>query len=597
MAAPSKIQLGNLDYESIKTSLMEFLKEQDTLKDYDYSGSAIQVLLDILTYNTLYYGYYSNMVANEMFLDTAQREESLISLVKPLGYVVPGSRGARGRVKLRYSGANSNIPIYTKFSGNNESGTPYNFYTLIEDSTNEDGEAILEIIEGKELIKQIPLSVDQTTQKGFISGLDIDISTIVVEVYNSEEDDDGVQIGWEVWTQASNIQTGLDYNSKVYWLERSELGFFIVFGGNLFGSDGTQVGMSVSQDTSIRLSYLKSSGDLGNGVGSFKVRSEELSGGATETLRLSSGGSSSPDLEAIRFFAPKWFAAQERAVTVEDCRGLLAAAGFVSGSEDPYSKFNVWGGEEMNPPMYGRLFVSLNVDTGDEGGAIAASNAIRILEEKTCVTILPEYINPTEYQFVVSGNLYYDPIRTNLSRERLLSLANQKLFKLYPNRYNVNIKSSDIANEINKIDPAFNVSGSDINFYVSKKVTATNGQLSDQYFKNPIKSDTLTSTRFIPHSSLNIPEGRLVSLRTMDAYDRKGRQYVEVFYDFNGLPGVSGKIGTIDNEEGILSLRNNITTEDFTIYAEPYGDSQTFFFKEEMIPSITLDLSVERILS
>tara|TARA_R110000851_G_scaffold1617_4_gene6289 strand:- start:4623 stop:6410 length:1788 start_codon:yes stop_codon:yes gene_type:complete len=595
MPAPSKIQLGNLDYESIKSSLLDYLKEQDTLKDYDYSGSAVQVLLDILTYNTLYYGYYSNMVANEMFLDTAQREESLISLVKPLGYVVPGSRGARARVKLRYSGgANSNIPIYTRFSGNNENGTPYNFYTLLADSTNEDGEAILEIIEGKELIKQIPLSIDQTTQKGFISGLDTDISTIIVEVYNPKENDDGDVIGWEIWSRASNIQTGLDNSSTVYWLERSELGFFVVFGGNLFGS---QIAMPVSQDTPIRLSYLKSNGDIGNGVGNFKVRSEELSGGATETLRLSSGGSASPDLEAIRFFAPKWFAAQERAVTVEDCRGLLAAEGFVSGSEDPYSKFNVWGGEEMNPPMYGRLFVSLNVDTGDEGGAIAASNAIRILEEKTCVTILPEYINPTEYEFVVRGILYYDPILTSLSPERLLSLANQKLFQLYPNRYNMNIQASDIAREMNKINSAFNVSSSDINFYVSKKVTVTNGKVSNQYFKNSIKPNTLTSSKFTPHPSLNIPEDRLVALRTMDSYDRKGRQFVEVYYDFNGLPGVSGKIGSIDNETGILSLKNNLTTEDFTIYAEPHGNSQSYKFKEEMIPSITLDLSVERILS
>ena len=150
---------------------------------------------------------------------------------------------------------------------------------------------------------------------------------------------------------------------------------------------------------------------------------------------------------------------------------------------------------------------------------------------------------------------------------------------------------------MNKINSAFNVSSSDINFYVSKKVTVTNGKVSNQYFKNPIKPNTLTSSKFTPHPSLNIPEDRLVALRTMDSYDRKGRQFVEVYYDFNGLPGVSGKIGSIDNETGILSLKNNLTTEDFTIYAEPHGNSQSYKFKEEMIPSITLDLSVERILS
>ena len=112
-----EIQLGNLDFDSIKQSIIDYLKTQDTLKDYDYEGSVAQVLLDILAYNTMYYGYYANMTANEIFMDTAQKESSLISLVKPLGYVVPGKTSARSTVKVRGANSNEGVPKYTKFSG------------------------------------------------------------------------------------------------------------------------------------------------------------------------------------------------------------------------------------------------------------------------------------------------------------------------------------------------------------------------------------------------------------------------------------------------------------------------------------------------
>ena len=208
------IQVGNLDFESIKTSIKDFLKTQTTIKDYDFEGSAVNVILDILAYNTLYYGYYVNMIANEMFLDTAQKEESIISLVKPLGYVVPGKRSARGQAKIRAGGANTPVPRYTKFRGISDIGIQYDFYTIQESVLDGDGENIVTIVEGKNLVKEQPLVVDEFTQKGFLFGLDIDISTIRVEVYNSDLSSDGSDIGWEEWTLVNNIHSGLNETRK-----------------------------------------------------------------------------------------------------------------------------------------------------------------------------------------------------------------------------------------------------------------------------------------------------------------------------------------------------------------------------------------------
>jgi hypothetical protein len=260
MAQPN-VNLGSLDFASVKSSITEFLKTQDTLQDFEYAGSAIQVLLDILAYNTMYYGHYSNMVASEMFLDSAQRLSSLISLVKPLGYVIPGKITAKARVKVRHGGTVGTIlDKYTRFSGRNESGTAFSFYTVNDYALNLDGEAIVEIYQGKSLTKEIPLVVDRKTQKGFLHGLEIDISTITVEVKPDGEN------RWDTWSRADNIQSGLNDSSSVYWMERSELGFFIVFGGNVGNNTTVQVGKQIGPNDLVRVSYLKTNGEAGNQV-------------------------------------------------------------------------------------------------------------------------------------------------------------------------------------------------------------------------------------------------------------------------------------------------------------------------------------------
>ena len=262
------------------------------------------------------------MISNEMFLDSAQRIESIISLVKPLGFVVPGKTSAIGKAKIRHGGQEGTIvPAYTRFSGYNENGTPFAFYTIKNHPLNLDGEAIVDIVEGSTLIRELPLLVDTSTQKSFLFGLDIDIGTITIEVKNSNTD------VWNEWAKADNLETGLDSSSKVYWLERSELGFFVVFGGNVGSSSTVQIGRQITSNDQVRITYLKSSGKSANSVGNFQVHGIAVAS-ETETIAISNGGSDEPNIDMIKSFAPKWFASQDRAVTVEDCRALLARHGW-----------------------------------------------------------------------------------------------------------------------------------------------------------------------------------------------------------------------------------------------------------------------------
>ena len=582
------IQLGNLDFESIKQSIINHLDIQDTLKDYDYSGSAAQVLLDILAYNTLYYGYYANMIASEMFLDTAQREESLISLVKPLGYVVPGKSSAKARVKVRgYGAGNPIIPSYTNFTGNNAEGTAFTFYTTNEYSTDDDGESVISIVEGKSLNKQIPVLVDRKTQKAFLSGLDIDISTIQVEVQNTNlenpTDADSDVIGWEIWDRAGNIEDNL---------ERTELGFFLVFGGNL----SNVVGQEITAQDRVRVTYLKSNGELGNDVGNFRI--SDGSGAAVDTISLSTGGTDKPDLEAIRFFAPKWFASQDRAVTVEDCRALLAKEGFVSGEQDPYSRFNVWGGETMVPPRYGRVFVTL--DTLPQDDPVQATVARQLLERKTCVSIIPEFIAMEEFLLRMVGDVFFDP--RSIPRERFKNLVFKKIDDLYgQSKFERSYSLAQLVNEINSVSSGARADSRNLYLEVQTKMNVSNSNVQPKYFGNTMKAGTFrTLEPVLANASLasqiDAPDG-LVSLRTSGSVNPKtGRQILEMYYVNNGFISIvetNAGYWKPDSTQCEVIIKKNLFAESFDVVAEPNNTegAQAYYAKNNQYSKLGTNLT------
>ena len=584
------VQLGSLDFDSIKSSIIEHLQKQDVLKDYDYQGSAAQVLLDILAYNTMYYGYYANMIANEMFLDTAQKESSIISLVKPLGYVVPGKTSAIGRAKIRVGGANTEVPRYTKFTGNSPSGQIYDFYTTEPSVLDSEGENVVTIKEAKSLVEGAPLIVDTNTKKGFIYGLDIDITTIRVEVKSLENDE------WQEWSQINNIQHGLNETSQVFWLERSELGFFIVFGGG-FDSLYNRVGQEIAPNQLVRVSYLKSSGSAANGVGNYNIRNFSVSSAISETAEggISWGGLDKPDIEAIRFFAPKWFASQNRAVTLEDCRGVLAEAGFVGEGSNLYSRFNIWGGETMNPPRYGRLFVSLNVDVAVDPGS--AAYAVDVLESKTCVTIIPEYMNVDMFKIIIDGNIPYEAQNTIKDKNQLTNLIHDKILSIYPNRFNLpNVNSSYISSAINSIDTSIISNGTDINLKLLKEVSVdSSGNITQQRFNNPCLVDSFYSDTFWLNSDFNDtlgenePQG-VVSLSAYDDVDKKGYQKLRI----ETADGWNMHVGKWHPNTGIVDIALPLFSENINFYVKPdTTGSDKFEIKENMYtknPIINLTL-------
>ena len=414
----NQIQIGDLDFGDIKTSIIEYLKRTEgPLKDFDFESSAIQVLVDALAYNTLYYAFYSNMIANELYLDSAQRIESLISISKPLGFEVPAGSAARASESM--ANVTATIPKYSRFVGTSPDGANYNFFTLNSydpDTSGNINEVVL--FEAKDFVlnRDVTTQIDIDRQRLILSDDRIDLNSLVIEV----SEDNGET--FTEYTRLSNINYDITEESKVYFTERQSRSVKIVFSARGNGEysalnkslETDNVGRKILNTDIVRISYLIPTGPSANGVRSFTY----ASGTGTPTLRVGSfGGSLEPDPELVKFFAPKWFAAQGRAVTKNDYRAAIPE--FFPAGQSPDESLVVFGGEETDPPYYGRVFIS-TID-GAAGGVIDA-NSVAITEKlrELCpVSIIPEYLAPEDITMNLNYVINFNGSGTTRTREQV----------------------------------------------------------------------------------------------------------------------------------------------------------------------------------
>lgn len=347
-----------LNFSDIKTSLTDYLKNQSVFSGYNFEGSTIQTLIDLLSYNTYYYAFYSNMMSSEVFLDSAQSINSIISLVKPLGYTVPGLKSATSSITV-----DAVVPAYTKFNGVFGNGVYYSFYNKEELAANTIGT----ITEGELTLKSdISNSINLTNQTYMLDETDVDISTIRIYVTPL--------LGGE--TEWTNVNRFPNNNEMVFYVERDGDIFTIQF-----GKENT-LGKSILQTDTVTITYLTSSGTSANGINSFSSNGYNITSKTT-----SAGGNDGPDINSIKFAAPKIFSSQDRAVTKNDYYGLLTE----NTMFDSVNDFIVYGGDELYPPKYGRVFVSYDNTITD---APTVTDIISFLKNKNTLTIIPEYTIP-----------------------------------------------------------------------------------------------------------------------------------------------------------------------------------------------------------
>jgi hypothetical protein len=479
--------LGNLEFSDIKTSLTDYLKNQSVFSGYNFEGSALQTIIDLLAYNTFYYAYYANMINAEAFLDSAQKEDSIISLCKPLGYTVPSSTASKALIQVGSMTTTTSIPSGTLFITANSQGKNYNFYNLEDVGVSDGSTEPFYIYEANKYVEFDGLpTFNYTSQKIVIAEENVDLSTVRVTI--TESNGAGGSIT-QIWTPVGNIGYTSRVDENIYFIERTSTGFAILFGST------NSVGRSIDSNIEkILIRYLKTSGEEANMLSLF--RAPTIPDGVVLLNQESFGGRLALDLDQVRFLAPKWFAAQERAVTVNDYKALLLQSGFFNSENE----FNVFGGQDLTPAKYGRVFVSSTLDPLNGNDSLKITQIINFLKERSVVTILPEYVVNstinlyTDFKFSLGAGTP----NTASSRNEVLSLVKSIFDTNYTvsGNYNITFSASDfIATLQENANPKINtlvISPDNFTIYLNEDLVGGKDYLFN--LQNELELNTSTYT-------------------------------------------------------------------------------------------------------
>jgi len=415
----------NLDFFEVKESLKTYLKNQSRFKDYDLEGSNLNVLLDVLAYNTFYNNFYYNMALSEMFLDSAQVRNSVLSHAKELNYLPRSRRSSVATVNLTFTSTESTYTLLktTQFLGKcgNQTYTflPGQDITATKTGTNTYQITNLSLYEGR-LIQEI-----LTTENFVISNSKIDTTSLKVYL-NSKTAANEI-------TYRSDI-FGVGSTDLVYYLQPEEdEKYSLVFGDNQFGYQPTNTDQIIVE-------YRVCAGPDADGVTSFTV---SLPNAISATVTLvsfadgsdgrSRGGTLSESLESIRKFAPKALQTQERAVTKSDYETLLRRR-FPS-----IQAISVYGGDEVDPPQYGRVIISVDVQGGEGASDTEIERFKNYLVDKTPLTIEPVFV-PAKFMYIsLVVNVVYDPKVTSSSASAIQNTIIDRLVKNATNYNDVNL--------------------------------------------------------------------------------------------------------------------------------------------------------------
>lgn len=419
MAANSSLILSNLDFDTLKNTLKQYLRSQDRFNDYDFDGSNMNVLLDILSYNTFHNAFYLNMIGNEMFLDTAVIRDSVVSHAKELNYVPRSFKSAEANVNISIistdlSKRSLTMPKGTTFTSR-FGQLSYTFSTaeniVISDFTLNTGNTItfsgnnITLYEGYYVTDTFTFKASDTP-KFIITNKNVDTSSISVTVIED------VGASTLTYTRASSL-FDLNSSAQVFFVQGSESDSYeVVFG------DGV-TGRRPKDNSVIVVEYRISNGQLPNGCDNFYADST-IGGESNIDIAVNTkaaGGSVSESIDSIKFNAPRHFTTQERAVTAEDYENLLKIN---------YPEINAvaaYGGENLDPPQFGKVFVAVDLNEVDGLPESKKTEYYRFLKPRSPVSIDPVFVDP-EYTYInVISSIKYNVNTTRLTADDINTLA------------------------------------------------------------------------------------------------------------------------------------------------------------------------------
>ena len=544
--ANTSLRVTELDFNSIRNNLKTYLKGQSEFTDYNFEGSGLSVLLDVLAYNTYYNGYYINMVANEAFLDTAQIRQNILSQAKLINYVPTSPHAAEAMVNVRVTPTSSEdqtidylvLDKYTRLIGSDVGGESYPFVTVNSNTAYKSGGSFyypnVWIKQGEVITQQYLMAPENTLAKFEIPSANIDTETLTVTVQESSSN------SYTEEYQLSSDITLATSNSRIYFLEENEkLNYTLQFG------DGV-LGYRPKNGNIIITTYVDTQGSKGNQimkfhsvdpVGIYKSNVE------IDVVSASRTGGDKESIDRIRLRAPQYYTAQNRCVTPRDYETLIMK------DYQHIEAVSIWGGEENDPPVYGKVYISLKTKgfytlTNLEKENIKTS----LIKNRNVITVTPVIVDPNYIFITVRGKVYYNPRLTTKTANELLDLVRQAVYQYANdelNTYRSTFKKAKLQSYVEKADSA--ITGTDITIYLQSRqlIDKTQSKKYNYHFNTEIEKGTFTNKLF-SYPQITVLDSSLTARNVF---------YEEVPNSFTGVDAVE----VINSGRNYVTANVNIT--------------------------------------
>ena len=550
-----KLQVTELDFDNIKANLKTFLKAQNEFKDYDFEGSGMNILLDTLAYNTHYLGFNANMLANEMFLDSASLRSSVVSHAKTLGYEVSSARApyAIVNVNLITDANTKTMSAGTAFTTSVDS-VDYQFVTIADVTASNTGTSVpfdsVKIYEGTYVTSSYTVDTSDVDQRFLVNNPRADTSTLTVKVQNSSSDTTTT-----TYTKATDI-TQLTSNSTVYYIQETDSGLFEVYFG-----DGI-VSKALSDGNIVELKYIVTNKSLANGASLFSTPSsiDGVTGITVTTVASAVGGSGAETIDSIKLNAPLDYAAQGRCVTVDDyktyTKKLFANTQAVS----------VWGGEDgsydtstgvSSNPEYGKVFISIKSTTGENLTTVQKSNLVAAFAPFKVASITPVIVDPETTYLILNVSFNYDSTATTSTKDELASLISTTISNYNSSdlqEFNSSFRHSKLTGLIDDTDTAI----------LNNTTTVTMGKFFTPFASNSSYTISFNNAFYNPYTGYNTSAGGVIAstgfyldndLTTEYFFDDDGSGNLRIYSLSTGQVRtyLNSAAGTVDYSNGTIS--------------------------------------------
>ena len=549
-----KIEITDLDFDTVKANFKSFLSQQTHFTDYNFEGSGMSVLMDLLAYNTHYLAFHANMLANEMFIDTALTRSAAVSHAKSLGYLPSSAKASNTYVDVTVKGVPISQTTLVMAAGTifttSINDVSYKFVTIGDHTATSDTGIFVfsdvRIYEGTRVRYTYTVDSSNLEQQFIIPSAKVDTGTVVVSVQASSSD-----VTTEVYTLNTDYAT-LDSTSLKYFLQEVEDGKFEVYFG-----DGV-TGKKPIDGNIVILDYVVTNGSIADGATAFTPASNV--GGYSNVTALAtstaSGGGDSESVDSIKFNAPLKYAAQGRAVTPDDYKAIFPSV------YNNIKSIQCWGGEDNDPPIYGKVYIAIRPNTGTSLTTTTKNSITTSLKNYNVASIVPEIVDAEILYLVLGVTAKYNSTVTEKSKSDIKALVETTVSTFNTNnlqKFDSVFRHSNLLRNIDETDTS--ILSSTATMKLKRVVSPT---------LNAITKYTVSFNNTVYHPAINWSQtvvestGFYLSGNTNEQFiDDDGNGNIRTFYLLGGTTKTitNAEAGTVNYNTGVVVLTSfNITS-------------------------------------